>query len=273
MALALSAPVFAITSQLIEEATGLHYDVKDADLLAERLSRRTGELGFDSLLDYYYFLRYDAGGARELDVLVDLLVVNETYFFREAEQLRALVDGLLPKLLAEQPRARVWCAATSTGEEPFTLAMLLDESSLLDRVDIHGSDISSRALKVAENAVYAGRSLRALLPAERQRHFQEMGDGAVKVREHLRRHIRWSRANLMKLPPGADRARFDVILCRNVLIYFRDETVVSVVGSLVERLARGGYLLVGASESLLRYGTALGCEEHGGSFFYRMAKP
>jgi chemotaxis protein methyltransferase CheR len=273
MALALSAPVFAITSQLIEEATGLHYDTKDADLLAERLSRRAGELGFDSLLDYYYFLRYDAGGARELDVLVDLLVVNETYFFREVEQLRALVDRLLPRLLEERARARVWCAACSTGEEPFTLAMLLDEKGLLDRVDIQASDISNRVLAVAANAVYAGRSLRALLTPERRRHFLETGDGTVKVREPLRRHIRWRRANLMKLPPGDDLGRFDVILCRNVLIYFRDETVVPVVGSLVERLASGGYLLVGASESLLRYGTALGCEEHGGSFFYRKARP
>jgi chemotaxis protein methyltransferase CheR len=272
MALALSAPVFAITSQLIEEATGLHYDIKDADLLAERLSRRAGELGFDSLLDYYYFLRYDAGGARELDALVDLLVVNETYFFREVEQLRALVHQLLPKLLEERPLVRIWCAACSTGEEPFTLAMLLDEKSLLEHVEIQASDISNRALAVAENAVYAGRSLRALLTAERRRHFLEVGDGAVQVRDRLRPHVRWRRANLMKLPAGNEPAKFDVILCRNVLIYFRDETVVPVVGSLVERLAPGGYLLVGASESLLRYGTALGCEEHGGSFFYRKPK-
>src|ERR1700678_1363864 len=142
MALALSAPVFAITSQLIEEATGLHYDIKDADLLAERLSRRAGELGFDSLLDYYYFLRYDSGGPREIECLVDLLVVNETYFFREIDQLRALVNVIVPRVLAKQPRVRIWCAACSTGEEAYSLAMLLDERALLDRADIDASDIS-----------------------------------------------------------------------------------------------------------------------------------
>jgi chemotaxis protein methyltransferase CheR len=273
MALPLSAPVFAITSQLIEEATGLHYDVKDADLLAERLSRRAGELGFDSLLDYYYFLRYDAGGARELDVLTDQLVINETYFFREAEALRVLVERLLPSLLAGQARARVWCAACSTGEEPFTLAMLLEEGDLLDRVEIEASDISARALAVAQSGVYQGRSLRALPAAERRRHFLELGDGAVKVGERFRSLVRWRRANLLDRPPGDEAGLFDVILCRNALIYFRDETVVRTVGTMTSRLRSGGYLLVGASESLLRYGTALRCEEHGGSFFYRKARP
>jgi len=273
MALALSAPVFAITSQLIEDATGLHYDIKDADLLAERLSRRAGELGFDSLLDYYYFLRYDSGGAREIECLVDLLVVNETYFFREIDQLRALVDVIVPRVLARQPRVRIWCAACSTGEEAYSLAMLLDERALLDRADIEASDISARVLPIAEGGVYAGRSLRALLPAERRRHFVELNDGAVRVRDRFRNRIRWRRANLLQPTPVDDAGRFDVILCRNALIYFRDETVVKIVGWLAERLSPGGYLLVGASESLLRYGTALACEEHGGSFFYRKAGP
>jgi chemotaxis protein methyltransferase CheR len=269
MALPLSPPVFSILSQLIEETTGLHYEARDADLLAERLSVRASELELDSLLDYYYYLRYDEAGPRELEALVDLLVVNETYFFREVDQLRALVELLLPQRLAKQPSCRVWCAACSTGEEPLTLAMLLEERGLLDRVEILASDVSSRVLAKAERGTYSGRALRALGDAARQRHFVTREEGALGVRPALYSRIRWQRVNLLDFDRVGSLGSFDVILCRNVLIYFRDETVVRLVDRFAKSLTVGGLLLVGASESLLRFGTAFDCQEHGGAFFYK----
>lgn len=145
-ALPLRPQVFAILSSLIEERAGLHYGLDDIDMIADKLSTRAIDAGFESLLDYYYFLRYDESSKAELDALVDALVVNETYFFRELDPLKRVVSDLIQPLAASGARPRVWCAACSTGEEPLTLAMLLAERDLLDKVDIVASDISARAL-------------------------------------------------------------------------------------------------------------------------------
>src|SRR3954462_10757075 len=134
--LALSPQVFAILSALIEERIGIHYSLTDRDILAEKASTRAVEAGFDSLLDYYYFLRYDDDSARELDALIDALVVNETYFFREFDQLLVLVDEFLVPKVAAGARPRLWSAASSSGEEPLTVAMLLAERGCLEKVEI-----------------------------------------------------------------------------------------------------------------------------------------
>jgi chemotaxis protein methyltransferase CheR len=268
----ISPQVFSILSQLIEERTGLHYDARDSDLFAERVWARAAELEVESLLEYYYFLRYDEGGPRELDALVDHLVVSETYFYREVDQLRALVNVLLPPVLESKPAVRIWSAACATGEEPLTLAMMLAERGMLPSVEIVATDISGRALEKARKGVYGGRALRSLRDDDRARHFVPAGDprdGTVRVREEVRSSVRWRRVNLLD-PEGVESlGTFDVILCRNVLIYFRDETVMSLIQRCGDSLVPGGLLLVGASESLLRFGTLFACEEHGGAFFYR----
>jgi len=269
MALPMSPQVFSIMSQLIEERTGLHYDARDSQLFAERLSVRALELELDSLLEYYYFLRYDEGGARELDALVDHLVINETYFYREADQLRVLVDTLVPSILAQKRAARIWCAACSTGEEALTLAMMLEERGILDRAAIVATDISARVLARARAGLYGGRALRNLRDEDRSRHFIPAGEAAVRVRDEVRAGIEWRRLNLLQFAQVDELGTFDVILCRNALIYFRDETVMRLVERFGQSLSAGGLLLVGASESLLRFGTLFACEEHGGAFFYR----
>jgi chemotaxis protein methyltransferase CheR len=136
MVLSITPQVFSILNSLVEDRFGIHYDAKDAALFAEKISPRAQELGFDSLLDYYYFLRYDPGGDAELDELVERLVVHETYFFRELPQLRALIAEVLAPAIARGQRPRVWCAACSTGEEPLTFAMLLAEAGLFSSVEI-----------------------------------------------------------------------------------------------------------------------------------------
>jgi chemotaxis protein methyltransferase CheR len=274
MTLPLSPQVFSIVASLIEEATGIHYALRDIELVADRISARALELGLDSILDYYYFVRYDAGGARELEQLVDTLVVNETYFFREVDQLRVLADRLVPEALAKRERVRVWCAATSTGEEPLTLSFLLDDRGLLDRVEIVATDISFRALARAREGRYSGRSLRAVTPAARATYFERVAEvpEVVRPRRGSDRAIRWARLNLFDTPAVRALGTFDVILCRNALLYFRDEAVARLLGTLRDSLVPQGLLVVGASESLLRFGTAFECEEHGGAFFYRRAE-
>jgi chemotaxis protein methyltransferase CheR len=264
----LSPQVFAIMSALIEDRSGIHYAVRDLDMLAEKLSPRAAEQGFDSLLDYYYYLRYDPGGSEELRALIETLVVHETYFFRESDALDALIHWLFRDPIAEDKSMRVWSAACATGEEPLTLAMLLDREKVLDRVDLVASDISRRALDHARAGVYGGRSLRALTDAMRTEYTAPEPGGRVTVRGDLRASVAWRQVNLIDPVAVSELGVFDAILCRNVLIYFNDESVRRVVELLAGALRPGGVLLVGASESLLRFGI-FDCEEHGGAFFYR----
>ncbi len=261
--------VLAILSTLVEERTGLHYGLLDHAVLGEKAGARAEEAGFESLLDYYYFLRYDAGAERELDALVEALVVGETYFFRELAPLRAVVE-LLEARLAEGRRPRVWSAACASGEEPLTLAMLLDARGLAGRVDLVASDISRRALERARAGRHGPRSLRDGAPPElAERYLHRAADGSVRVAPALVDAIDWRRVNLHADDDVRAVGPVDVVLCRNVLIYFGDETAVRVVGRLGDALRPGGVLLVGVSESLLRFGTRLVCEEHGNVFLYR----
>jgi chemotaxis protein methyltransferase CheR len=268
-ALPLRPQVFAILSALIEERSGLHYGLDDVDMIADKLSTRAIEAGFESLLDYYYFLRYDESSKAELDALVEALVVNETYFFRELDPLKRVVSDFIEPLAASGARPRVWCAACSTGEEPLTLAMLLSERALLGKVDLIASDISARALARARSGEVGLRALRGAPPLDLVARYLTEGGGRQRVRRDLIEAIQWLRVNLVEPQAVARLGMFDVILCRNILIYFSDATVKGVLDSLAAALRPGGALFVGTSESLLRFGTLLSCEERGGVFFYR----
>jgi chemotaxis protein methyltransferase CheR len=265
---ALSPQVFTILSGLIEERTGIHYDSEDRALLAEKLEPRALERGFDSLLDYYYFLRYDPGAEAELAQLVEALVVNETYFFRERAALEVAVDVFLPELIRAGLRPRVWCAACATGEEPLTLAMLLDAAGMLDAVTLVASDISGRALAHAREGMYFRRSLRALPADAAGRWLVPVGNG-MRVESRIAHAVDFRRVNLVDSAAVTALGQFDIVLCRNVLIYFSDATVESVVTALSRALRPHGRLIVGASESLLRFESGLICEERSGAFFYR----
>jgi chemotaxis protein methyltransferase CheR len=264
-----SSSVFAILSGLVEERAGLHYGPSEQELFLERCRTRAEEVGFDSLLDYYYYLRYDPAGARELDALVAQLVVNETYFFRELEPLRVIVSRFIQPLVLAGRRPRVWSAACATGEEPLTLAMLLAQADLLSKVDLVASDISQRVLDVAQAGSFSRRSLRHTVEPElAQRWLREEG-GRLRIDAELLRAIDWRRVNLCDTPQTEEINTCDVILCRNVLIYFREDTVARVIERLSSRLTPGGALFVGVSESLLRFGTAIVCEEADHVFYYR----
>jgi chemotaxis protein methyltransferase CheR len=274
MALTLSPQVFAILRALIEEKTGIHYADADREVLAERVSVRAEEAGFQSLLDYYYYLRYDAQGDTELESLVEHLVVQETYLFREAEQLRALVTHFIAPRARSGETLRVWSAACATGEEPLSLAILLAQQACLDKVELVASDISARALERARTGRFARRSLRAVGPAVAYAPWLEScGEGVMKASARLVDRISWRRLNLLDGDAIEALGRFDVILCRNVLIYFADATTVRVLERLSQALRPQGVLAVSVTESLLRFGTALACEEREGVFFYRKAGP
>ena len=262
--------VIAILGALVEERVGLHYGEADHAIFGERVAIRALEAGYPSLLDYYYFLRYDDPGGREFAALVDALVVGETYFFRELEPMEVLVTDFLGPAVKAGHRPRVWSAASATGEEPLSLAMLLARQGVLDRVELVASDVSARALARAARGEFGLRAVRGPLPPGCEQ-WLTVVDGRPRVAPALSDTIRWRRVNITAKEEVAALGTFDAIVCRNVLIYFRDEKVLQVVESLSDALEPGGVLLVGVSESLLRYGTALRCEEHRGVFWYRKA--
>ena len=269
MALPLSPQVFTILGALVEARAGLHYDLHDRELFAEKVSARAIEQGFDSLLDYYYFMRYDPGGDEELGRLVEALVVHETYFFREREQLEWLVDGFLAPRVAAGRRPRVWSAACATGEEPLTLAMMLAERGLGGSVEIVATDISERALGRAREGVFPPRSLRHTNPPPAARRYLAEDGGRLVIAREVHRDVRFERVNLIVPAEIEPLGRFDAVLCRNALIYFNDERAQQVVENLTARLVDDGVLLIGVSESLLRFGSSVECEERGGVFVYR----
>lgn len=269
---ALSPQLFAIFSSLVEEACGVHYGVQDRDIFAAKLTAHASDLGYDSLLDYYYRLRYDDPAGIERTKLIEALVVHETYFFRELAPLQQLVDGHLANVIQAHGRARVWSAACSTGEEPLTMAMLLDARGLLERVELIATDISTQAIARAEAGQYRGRALRDGHPTELAARYLEIDRSAITVAPRIRRAVAFQALNLCDPVAVAALGTFDVILCRNVLIYFRDQMVAQVIDRLGNALNLDGLLAVGVSESLLRFGTSLICEERGSAFFYRRAR-
>jgi chemotaxis protein methyltransferase CheR len=267
--LPMSPQVFSILSGIVRERAGLHFDAPHAPIFAEKAAARAVEAGFESLLDYYYFLRYDPAGATETDRLIDALVVNETYLFRELAPLEAAVAAVAA-VLATPRRPRIWCAACATGEEPLTLAMLLAHRGWLTDVDLVASDISTSVLARAREGQLSRRALRGEIPAFAEP-WLRVSERDVSVDPRLREAIDWRRVNLVDESAVAALGAFDLIFCRNVLIYFSEETARQVVDRLTARLRPGGTLFVGVSESLLRFGTSLRCVEENGVFCYRKA--
>jgi chemotaxis protein methyltransferase CheR len=255
---------------LIEERAGLHYAPEDHDLLADKVSVKALEAGFESPLDYYRYLKHDPAGKAALDSLVDSLLVHETYFFRDSLSLEVLADDMALEVRSGR-RPRIWCAACSTGEEPLTLAMMLHQRGALEGVSLLASDYSQRALERARQGEHNLRSLRAL-PAGIEGRYLEVVNGRPVLRSDIVAAVEWRRLNLIDEAAISALGSFDAILCRNVLIYFQDETARRVVDSLTRMLRPGGRLVVGTSESLLRFGTALVCEERRGAFFYTRPK-
>jgi chemotaxis protein methyltransferase CheR len=271
MPLPLSPQLFAILGAFVEQRTGIQYGEADRDVFQNKISPRAEEAGFESLLDYYYFLKYDPAGDREMDALIEHLVVRETYLFREEQQLRTLVSRIIVPRVRSGHAVRVWSAACSTGEEPLTLATLLAEQGVLNDVEIVASDLSRRALARAREGRYGGRALRAVPdPHAHAPWLQPQPDGSVQVDPRLLARVDWRRLNLMD--DLSALGSFDVILCRNVLIYFGEDTCQRLLGRLIAGLRPEGTLVVSVTESLLRFGTALECDEVDGVFFYRKAR-
>jgi len=240
---------FAQFQKLIYSIAGISMSDAKKTLLVGRLNKRLRQFNFGSFAEYH---RYVTSGSdpMELELMVDLLTTNETYFFREEKHF-----DFLRTVLAKHPRGRpfdIWSAASSTGEEIYTLCMVLSDMLGVDAGwSVTGSDISNSVLKVAAAGVYSLERARGL-PPEYLRKYCLKGvrsqEGMFVIDKRLRAHTRFLRINLNEKLP--EIGPFDVIFLRNVMIYFDQETKRKVVARLVQKLRPQGYFIVGHSETL-----------------------
>lgn len=269
--LALPEGTTSLIRTLINERTGMYFDNGKRDLLLDKLSPLVIERGFSSYLDYYYLLKYDASAPAEWRNVMNALSVQETYFWREFDQVRALVQTLLPEWQARNGRStlRIWSAACATGEEPLTLAMALDEAGWFERasIEILASDASSKAIERATRGVYRDRAFRNLPARLRDRYFEAEGPD-WRVRSDIHSRVKWGIANLIDENQIAPMAAADFIFCRNVFIYFSESAIGRVVRSFARFIRPPGYLFVGAAESLLRVTTDFTLTEVDDAFVY-----
>ena len=254
--------VFRLLRDFIHDYCGIFFDDGSKFLLERRLNRRLEQHQLKSFEEYYHFLRYDRRREEEIVVLVDNLTTNETYFFRESAQLKAFSDEILPELRGRnlgKKSLRIWSAGCSTGEEPYTIAILLLESGNWWRdwqVEIMGSDINQRVLHTARKGMYKKGSHRATPPGMLQKYFIEEGKGDYRIIDAVRQLVSFSYVNLLDPYKTSLIRDLDIIFCRNVIIYFDRNAKKKVIETFYDKLQEGGYLLLGHSESLINISTA-----------------
>lgn len=252
---------FHLLRDCVYSHCGIFFDNDSKYLLEKRLARRLIALNLTSFRDYYHYLKYNRKKDQELMDIMDILTTNETYFFREAFQLKAFTDEVIPELLQRKSSSsnrslRIWSAGCSTGEEAYTIAMLLHGNvELRDwKIEIVGTDISQRVLQHARRAVYGKSAFRATDEKYVKRFFVEQDDG-LKVCDEIRDLVTISHLNLFDSNRMVMLGKMDLIFCRNVIIYFDLAAKKQVIGSFFNRLYEGGYLLLGHSESLMNVTT------------------
>jgi len=251
---------FRLLRDMVNVHFGLHFDDSGLYLFERRLAERVAALELSNFDEYYKYLRFNANGRRELEEAIETLTTKETYFFRQEYQLRAFQNELLPRIARANAASRqvsVWSAGCSTGEEAYTIAMLMLQSGTMYNWDMRviGSDLSKNSVAFARRGVYRGASFRTMSDQLLNRYFTR-ADGGYQVIDSVRRICHFGQLNLLDNVRASNVGRVDAIFCRNVLIYFDEQKKKRVIDTLYQRLVPGGYLLLGHSESLLNVSTA-----------------
>jgi chemotaxis protein methyltransferase CheR len=266
-------------SDLVREHAGLDFGESSRFLLERRLGRRVRELELGSFAAYHYRIRNSSSGSEELPNLIDELTTNETYFFREYSQLRALIDEIFEELQIDRDTRdsrsiSIWSAGCSSGEEPYSIAMLVREAGLKPGLDVrvYASDISRRMLRKARKGIYREASFRETDPHLRDKYFVEK-DRLWQISDDLKRDVDFIHLNLLDESKIALLRTMDVVLCRNVIIYFNIDTKCQVIRTFYDKLRPGGHLLLGHSESLINLSTSFELRHLRRDLVYRRPLP
>jgi len=267
----LTSQQFELFQKFIYERSGIKIDLSKITLASNRIRRRLQPSNCQNFSEYYHFIT-SKSGSTELVGFIDAITTNETSFFRTPSNFEWFKHVYVGELLRDkadgkrEPNLRIWSAACSSGEEPYSIAMCLAEASVALRgwtIQIIGTDISESALKAARNAIYRKRTMQEMDDAKVRRYFLEENPGDFRLQPTIRQMVEFKHHNLMK--PFLEKP-FDCIWLRNVLIYFDRESKAQVIESLVKSLVSGGYLVVGPSEGVY---DMLGMLQKRGTFLYQ----
>ena len=248
---------FAMLTEYIHCEYGIELKKEKQLLLMGRLHKLLVELGFDSFTDYYHYLISDTTGEAS-SVLIDKVSTNHTYFMREPEHFDFFKNTVLPYLKKKKEQEnnldiRLWCAASSTGEEPYTLAMIMAEFFGADSrhwdKKLLATDISNKVLDTARAGIYDKDRIQVLPPNWKLRYFNNYDSSQMVVADEIKKEVIFRRFNLMT-PTFVFKKKFDVIFCRNVMIYFDQATKDRLVEKMYNYTEPGGYLFIGHAESL-----------------------
>ncbi len=237
--------------------TGIQFEDSKRYFVDKRLIERISHTRSENFRSYFTLLRFQASG-EELQTLTNLMTVNETYFFREEYQFKCLVESMLPEIISKKNRGqtiRIWSIPSSSGEEPYSIALYLTEywPDIINwDVEIISSDIDTDVLKRARTGIYSARSVQFLPKELLQRYFTPVRNGEYQISADFRQSVEFTRVNLSEPADTRPYREFDVIFCRNLLIYFDDLSRHKAAEVFYDALNPGGFICLGHSESMSR---------------------
>lgn len=237
--------------------TGIQFDDTKRYFVDRRLIERIEQTGSANFADYFTKLRQDK--STELQLLVNLMTTNETYFFREEYQFKCLVKSLLPEVLTRKKNngtpIRIWCIPSSSGEEPYSVAIyLLEHWPLVDdyEIELFASDIDTDALTLAQRGVYQKRAMQYLPDTVVEKYFTRLPNADHQIAEDLLGSVTFTKVNITNASETAGYRDFDIVFCRNLLIYFDDLSRRQAAETFYDVLVPGGFICLGHSESMSR---------------------
>jgi chemotaxis protein methyltransferase CheR len=258
---------YLLLNELISERLGIEFPEHRKEVLEARLRPHIESLRLPGFWEYYLHLRADTNGERHR--LAELVTNNETFFFRETRQLDCFLAEAVPALKPAGGTARVLCAGCSSGEEPYTLAILAGELSPLTPLAVDAFDVDLRRVEAARRAEYGPGSLRGLSPGQVERYFEALGGDRWSLREPFRGGVRFAWGNIVDLATFPAGALYDAVFCRNVLIYFSPQTLLRAVRHFAQVLRPGGLLFLGAAESIIGLSDRFETVRFSGTIAYR----
>ncbi len=247
----LSDSTFTQLAEFIKDKTGINIPPTKKYLIENRLFKTLEDYNLKGYDEYLYLLKY-SGNGKEINRLFDAITTNETFFFREPLQFDVFVEHILPRVIERKhgmKNIRIWSAACSSGEEAYTLSMLLKEKRPDVTAEIIASDISQQVISAAESGVYTSYSIRNVDDLYMRKYFTRQGETYL-LDEKIRHSVRFRQHNMLSPLRPPELNNFDVVFCRNVLIYFDIKTKQEAVSTTYDSLTAGGFLIIGSSESL-----------------------
>ncbi|MFH1416171.1 MAG: CheR family methyltransferase [Elusimicrobiota bacterium] len=266
---------FKLFQEFISKNSGLNFDESTKLSLKISLLARIRHKGFEDYSQYYKYIRFHPNGATEFRDLLTLLTINETSFFRNPEQFRGLKKFIIPEILKDnqEKNIKIWSAGCATGEEPYSIAICLLEilhDTKSWNIEILGTDIDKQALSGAKEGIYKQRSLRLTNKKYIEKYFKE-DNGRFRLNDNIKDMVSFDYSNLSNtaMYPSPLTGRWDIIFCRNVLIYFKKELVEQIIAKFYREIRDSGYFLVGYSEMLTAYKQDFKAVKYGDLFIYK----